>query len=141
MAIKIKSADDIAKKFATVTPGRSTEYAAGIDGTSEAEYQAKTVASEANWAQAVQAAIAAKLFSKGAAKGGPKWKRNASGKGVTNYSVGVAGAAEDYATGFAPYQAVIANLTLPPKGPKGSPANIERVRAVAVALRNKKVAG
>ncbi len=44
-----------------------------------------------------------------------------------------------YEEGFAPFRTTIANLTLPPRGPKGDPKNINRVSAVASALHKKKL--
>lgn len=139
MAIKIKSPSDIARKYAEVTPARSAQYEASIGDTNEAEFAQSAVAGEANWKVGVTDAIAKGTFGKNVGKAGAKWKRNALKKGPGNYAVGTAAATEDYAEGFAPYQAVISALTLPPKGPRGAPQNIERVRAIATALRAKKV--
>jgi hypothetical protein len=35
---------------------------------------------------------------------------------------------------------VIANTVLPPRGPKGDPRNLDRVKAITTALRAKKLA-
>ncbi len=59
--------------------------------------------------------------------------------GPGRYSEGVRAAEPEYRAGFAPYHAVIANTTLPPRGPKGSPENIDRVRAIAEALHDQKI--
>lgn len=139
MAIKVKSASEIAAKFARVTPGRTVDYSEGVAATSPQEYQAATVAAAPSYAQGVQAAIAEKRFEKGVGRAGDKWKKKAEDTGASRYGPGVAAAAGDYEQGFAPYAATIASLTLPPRGPAGSPQNIERVRAVATALRAKKV--
>ena len=141
MAIKIKSPSEIAEKFARVTPGRSADYQEGIASTSPSEFERATIAAESIYNQAITASIARKAFPKGVAGSGNKWQAKASGPGVGRFAQGTAEAAGDYATGFAPYQAVIAGITLPPRGPAGAPGNIERVRILADALRKKKVGG
>ena len=141
MALKIKSASEIAEKFARVTPGRSGDYQSGIAATSPDDYANATLAAAGSYAQGVQAAIAAKRFDKGVAAGKAKWKRKAEEVGTSRFASGVAAAAQDYEQGFAPYQQTLQSLTLPPRGPAGDPKNIERVRVVADALRRRKTGG
>ena len=138
MAIKIADVGRIAEKFARVTPGRAADYAAGIDATDPGAYAQAALAAAGAQAAGVQAAIARKAYDKAVAAAGPKWKAKASVKGARNYGPAVAEAGPDYAAGFAPYQAVIAGLTLPAKGPRGAPQNYDRVRFVGEALRKKK---
>ena len=134
--MKIKSLDTIAKKWQEVTPGRSAYYQEGTAGKGGA-WESGAKAGEANWKSGIAAASAAGLFGKGVSKaGGAKYE-----KGVARWPQGVGVAGDDYAKGFGPYQSVLAGLTLPPKGPKGSPANYARVQAIGTALRAKKMAG
>lgn len=72
------------------------------------------------------------------AAGDAKWKRNATTLGPSRFASGVANAQADYQSGFAPYHAVISGVTLPPRGAKGSPSNIDRVRAITEALHQAK---
>lgn len=141
MAIKIKSPAEIAAKFARVTPGRSSEYAEGIQATAPGAFETATIAAEPIYNQAIQQAIAQKRFSKGVAGSGPKWQAKALDLGPGRFASGTAAAADEYAKGFAPYAGVIAALTLPPRGPAGDPKNFERVRIIGEALRKKKVGG
>lgn len=141
MAIKVPSAAEIAAKFARVAPGRTDDYTKGIQGTSPQDFQTAALAGASSYAQGVQAAIAAKRFDKGVAQAGTRWQQKAVEKGTGRYASGVAGAAGDYETAFAPFQATIASTTLPARGAKGDPKNIERVRVIAEALRRKKVGG
>ena len=138
MAIKIADVGRIAEKFARVTPGRATDYAAGIDATDPGAYSQAATAAAGSYAAGVQASIARKGYDKGVAAAGPKWKAKASVKGARNYGPAVAEAGPDYAAGFAPYQATIAALTLPPKGPRGAPQNYMRVQVLGEALRKRK---
>ena len=141
MAIKIKSPAEIAAKFARVTPGRSAEYGEGIQATSPAAFESATIGAEQVYNQAVTQAIAQKRFVKGVQGSGSKWQAKASDLGPSRFATGVAGAAADYAQGFAPSAQVIASLTLPPRGPAGDPKNFERVRVIGEALHKKKVGG
>ena len=43
--------------------------------------------------------------------------------------------------GFQPYADTIRSTTLPPRFPKGDPRNLERTKAIATALFNKKQSG
>lgn len=141
MAIKIQSPAQIAAKFARVTPGRTDDYALGIQSTSPDAYESATIASEPIYNQAITQSIARKAFAAGVRGSGQRWLRKALDLGTARFASGAAAAAQDYAEGFAPFQAVIAALTLPPRGPAGDPKNIERVRVIADALRKRKLAG
>ena len=137
----IKSTEEIARKWSEVTPGRAGEYERGVAETT-VDWAAKTLASETRYKTAMTSAMARGAFGKGVTKAGTeKWKKNTIIKGPGRWASGVAGSKDAYAQGFAPYRQVIANTTLPERGPAGDPKNIERVRVLAVALHNKKVSG
>lgn len=139
--VQIASAADIAAKYARVTPGRSTDYANGVANPKKS-WSANTVAAEASWSQGVAQAATEKRFSKGVNKAGnEKWQRKSVDVGTTRWGPGVSAAQDDYASGIAPYVAVIQGITLPARGPKGDPRNIERVTRIAQALHAKKVSG
>jgi len=73
--------------------------------------------------------------------GDTKWKNNSVALGPTRFSTGVQNAKPSYQAGFQKYHGVIASTTLPPRGPKGSPENINRVATLAQNLHNAKVNG
>jgi hypothetical protein len=73
------------------------------------------------------------------AAGDSAWQSGAINKGVTRYGPGVQVAQPKFSAGFAKYQTVLVNLPLPPRFPKGSPQNVDRVNAVVTALRQAKV--
>lgn len=73
------------------------------------------------------------------AAGDTKWKSRAVAVGPSRFSQGVQAGKPSFQQGFAPYHGVIAGTTLPPRGPKGSPENLERVRAITEALHSAKV--
>ena len=101
-----------------------------------------TTKAAGNQAAGIQEAIREKRFEKGVAKAGDQtWQQGALTKGVARFGEGVQLAQQKYAANFAPYAQVIESTSLPPRYPKGDPRNIERVKVIATALRNKKVKG
>lgn len=141
MAIKIKSAAMIAKKWAEVTPQRARQWQEEITATPDADWADPTIAAAPNWEQGVATAAAQGLFPRGVEESRSKWKRKALAVGPARFGPGVRAAEADQAQGFAPYRETIAALTLSPKGPRGSPGNYERVREVGEALHAKRIGG
>ncbi len=140
MTILIKSATEIAAKFIAVTPGRVQQYTEGVQD-SAVDWEGPTLAAESNYEAGVTAAIGRKSFGKGVSRSGTsKWRAGAVGKGAQRWGPGVSASGTAYAEGFSPFRDVIANLNLPPRGPVGSPGNLERVAVVANALHARKIA-
>lgn len=130
----IKDLAVIASKFATVTPGRAAEYAAGVE-RSTVDWANATAAAEGNFEAGIQKAISAKAFSKGVkAAGSEKFKAGVRDKGSVRWGPGVSIAGPAYEKGYAPYHAAISSLTLPPRRPRRDPGNLARVAAIATAL-------
>lgn len=135
----IRSMDLIAKKWASVTPMRADDYAAGI-ANPRRSWSKATINAEDAYEEGVRKSIAAKTFGKGVARAGDeKWARKASTRGVANWGPGVAEAEGDYAAGFAPYRDAIANVKLPPRYARRDPRNLNRVKAIVDALIAKKL--
>lgn len=132
--VAIKPLDQIVKKWAEVTPGRSPYYEAGVRSPSK-DWQKETLASQSSYEAGVTQAISQKRFGKGVSRAGTaKWQRKASEVGVARYGAGVTAAKEDYSAGFTPYHGVISRVVLPDKGPRGSAQNYARVKAIGDAL-------
>lgn len=137
----IKSIDRISRKWAQVTPQRAQQYAEGVENPRRSWQQA-TLEAEDRQHAGVQAAIQNRSFAKGVERAGDaKWKRGATQKGPARWAEGVRVGQQDYAAGFAPYREAIANIQLPPRGPKGDPANYERVRIIGETLHQLKMGG
>jgi len=135
----IRSIDEIATKWAEVTPQRSGDYAAGIDNPRRSWMKA-TVESEKAYEDGVAKSIARKSFGKGVQKAGDeKWHRKAAVNGVRNWGPGVAEAKGDYATGFAPYRDAISQVKLSPRYARRDPRNLQRVKDIVDALVAKKM--
>lgn len=138
---KIRPIEEIAEKYARVTPQRSTDYAEGVKSP-KVDWRAATEAAAPAWEQGIQQAISNKTYEKGVRRAGTeKWQRKAIELGVPRWSAGVQAAKDDYLEGFRPYAEEIARIELPPRGPKGDPRNIDRVAKIAMALHAKKVKG
>lgn len=135
----IKPTSQIASKWARVTPQRAEDYRQGVQ-TPRVDWAQAAAGAEATWRDAVTAAAGRQAYSTGVrAAGTRKWQENAIAKGTGRFAEGVSLAADAYEAGFAPFRDVIERTTLPPRGPKGDPRNIERVRVIAQALRQAKV--
>lgn len=134
----IRSVDVIADKWASVTPMRTADYAAGV-ASPRRSWSAATKNAEKAYEDGVQKSIARKAFGKGVTKAGDeKWSRKASVNGVRNWGPGVQEAKGDYAAGFAPYHAAISACVLPPRYARRDPRNLARVKAIVDALIAKK---
>jgi hypothetical protein len=141
MGIATKDIGTIAAKWSQRAQAAGPDYTAGVKAPRN-DWAQNTSASAQSWAQGVQQAVTDGRFQSGVtAAGTAKWQTNAVSKGATRYPQGVAGAQTAYQNGFSPYLQVLQNLTLPPRGPKGSPNNNQRVVAVNQALHSKKVGG
>jgi len=137
---EIKSADEISKKWIRVASTRSEDYKSGVQ-TPRKDWADATLAATASWKTAIATASSRGSWEGGVTKAGTaKWKAGAVGKGTQRWAPGIAAGQDAYKSGFAPYQEVISRTTLPARGPKGDPGNIERVRVLADALHATKLA-
>jgi len=138
---KIRSIEEIAAKYARVTPARSADYEEGIKAP-KVDWRSQTEAAAGTWQEGIQKAITNKAFEKGVRKAGTeKWQKKALELGVPRWGPGVAAAKDEYQAGFAPYAQEIAAVVLPPRAPRGDPRNIERVSKIAMALHARKLRG
>lgn len=139
MAIRVKNVTELAKKFVTRAGSAGADYKSGVEAGA-ADWEANTAASEDTWAAGVQEAIGAKRFGSGVRKAGSKkYVERASVLGAQRYPQGIAAAEKTWADAVSPFLEVIKGLTLPPRRPKGSPENYQRVQVVGEALRAARV--
>jgi hypothetical protein len=137
----VKSSQDSADKWASRSAAAGGDYKKGVQQPKRSWAQATSDSQDA-WKEGVTAAASSGRFASGVnAAGDGKWQRKAATVGASRYSSGVQAGKGDYQAGFAPYKSVIEGVTLPPRGPKGSPSNYQRVQAVGEALHNAKVGG
>ena len=140
MAIKVKTAQEVAAKWAQVTPGRSQYYESGVKGAG-ADWESGALAAVANYKAAVSAGNIGSMYSGGVKKAGAaKYTRKAGDVGVGRFAQGITAGQVDMQSGIEPMLATIAGITLPARAPRGSESNLARVRAVATALNQKRLA-
>lgn len=136
---KIRSAAQIAAKWARVTPERAADYEEGVKNPKK-DWATETKAAEGAYKDGITKAIQQNRFGKGVEKAGTaKWQEGAVTKGVERFGPGVAGAADKYEKGFAPYRDVLEKLVLPQRYAKGDVRNYERGKVTGMALHDKKV--
>lgn len=136
--MQVKSAKSIAAKWARVTPDRIADYEDGVRNP-ERDWEKETLASEENYEAGIKDAISRKAFGKGVKKAGTAKQQSASIlKGIPRWPEGVRGAEDAMESGMEPVVKVLSALTLPKRYPTGDPRNIERVKAIQVALHKMK---
>jgi len=130
----IRSIERIAKKWAMVTPGRTSDYQAGIESPRK-DWETSTRAAEDSYQAGVTQAIAEKRFGKGVGKAGTeKWQQMSLQKGVMRWGPGVSMAESAYSAGYAPIRDAIERVTLPPRFARRDPRNLNRVKAIVDAV-------
>jgi len=139
MAIAMKSAKDVAAKWARVTSGRSTDFSDGVKAPRRS-WTAGANAAEGSYKEGVTKAANEGRFGKGVtAAGDSKWQKKTVSVGVSRWAPGVAVAQGDMEAGFAPYVDVISKIDLNPRYPKGDPRNFDRVKQIGEALNKKRI--
>lgn len=134
----VKSAKDIAAKWARVTPDRIEDYEHGVRYPLN-DWEKQTLAAEENYEAGIRDAITRKAFGKGVKKAGTAKQQSACIiKGIPRWPEGVRGAEEAMESGMGPVVDVLSKLVLPKRYPTGDPRNIERVKAIQVALHKLK---
>jgi len=138
--ITVKSAAEIANKWAEVTPARAGYYESEAPAAG-AEWEANTVAAGGTYKAGISVAGIEKRFVGGVKRAGAaKFARKVKDVGVARYAPGVAAAKADMASGIADYVAVLDGLEIPDRGPRGSVANYAIVQKVGEALHKKRLA-
>jgi len=140
VAIKVKTAEEVARKWAEVTPQRAAYYEAGAKGAGS-QWEANTAAAASAYRSAVTSPNIEAMFRGGVKRAGAaKYERKVTDVGAARYGPGVAAAQDDMKAGVEPMLATIAGLTLSARAPRGSDANYRRVQEVGTALHKKRLA-
>ncbi len=131
---KVRPISDVSGKWNRRASSAGPEYEAGIRNPA-GDWAASAVAAKGAWQQGVTAAASRDAFAKGvAAKGNAHWQQRAIEKGPARFAQGVVVGQGDYEKGFAPYLEAISRVDLPPRGPAGSEANLQRMTGIPRAL-------
>ena len=140
MAVKIASAADIASKWGEVTPGRQKYYESNTPAAAS-DWETNTIKASKTYQAAVTAGDIGARHAGGVKKAGAaKFARKVVAVGVNRFGEGVRAGVQDMQDGFDPFVSVISGLTLKPRGPRGDPGNLDRVRQVAEALTKRRLA-
>lgn len=135
----VKSRERTKAKWARVTSGAGEEYREGVTNPKK-DWAKETSNANAAYKAGIAASVAADSFKKGVERAGTSaWQKGAIEKGPDRFAQGVALAEEKYADGFEPYRKVIESTTLPPRGRRGDPNNMQRSIQMAKALHEKRV--
>jgi len=141
MALTLKPIADVASKWAKRAGAAAPDYEAGIRNPKR-DWAASTRESEAAYQAGVQDAISRGAFGRGVSKvGTEKWSRKALAVGPGRYPQGVTAGVTDFQSEFGPYRDALERISLPARGRRGDPQNIERVRTIADALHTMKASG
>ena len=134
----VRDAASSAAKWSRNAGGAGQSYAEGVQAPRRDWAQA-TVQAKGSYNAGLAESQGKNRWEKGVTKAGTgKQKERSLTVGVSRFSQGVAAAVDQYQAGVTPYLEVIRSVTLPARGPKGAPQNIQRVSAIATALRAKK---
>lgn len=137
----MKTASQSVNKWANRAGASVNDYEAGARSTSK-DQAAAAIAAKGNYAAGLQQSLAKGSYEKGLSRSGKSgWLNGVVQKGVTNFGTGVSAAtsAEKYASNSGKYDSARNAAASVARGPKGSPQNLQRVAAVANALRAAKV--
>lgn len=138
-SIPVISASAAAEKWARRASTATQDYTNGVQNPSM-DWATATKSAEDNYKTSVIAAANAGRFGKGVtAAGSEKQKKAAVEKGGARWAPGIAASQDAFATGIQKVLTVISGLTLPPRGIKGDPRNLQRVTIIANALHAMKV--
>lgn len=138
--IVVKPSADIAKKWADVTPGRSSFYEAEASKAG-AQWESGATGAAGNFKSAVAAGDIGTRYSGGVKKtGGAKFERKVKDVGVSRFGPGVTAAQADMQAGFDPMVAVLAATEIPDRAPRGSAQNYGIVQKVGDPLHKKRLA-
>lgn len=135
----MKSAQEVAQKYANRSASASGDYVDGAKKTSK-DQSARAIASKEIYKQSLQESFTSDRYAKGLQKAGTqKWKEGVERKGQSRYAEGVSAGVNDYVTESSQYDSARSAADNMPRGLKGSAQNLNRVKAVVDALRAKKV--
>lgn len=139
MPVRVRDLARAAQRFEQGAAARQTDYVEGaVENTTWAP---NTAAAAPAYNAGVQEAIAAGRFARGVQRAGQSaYQNGVRTRGAARYAQGIAGSGPAWQAGFAPYAQAIAAQTLPPRGPRRSQANVQRMLAnlqtiVATAAR------
>ena len=132
------SPQEAAKRLASAGFNFADRYQSGV-ANKGSEWQRGASGAADNYKAGGQKSLAENAFSKGVQRAGAnRYDEGVRTKGVNNWPTGMQLAENRYAEGVAPF-AGLWDAALPtPRGPKGSPANLQRMTANVARFQSAK---
>ena len=135
----VRSIADIATKWADRAATAAPYYESGVTAPLK-DWATGAKAGQKAYDAAMADPKTRALRTKGIDRvGSEKWSRKAKAVGPARFREGVGVAEPDYSSGFGPYRDEIERITLPARGPRGDPKNLDRVKAIMTALHKKRI--
>jgi hypothetical protein len=132
---KTKGVANVVDKWQRRAAVAGPDYMAGIDNP-RVPWDQAAKAAEGNYKAGVTAAANAGRFGQGIARvGAQAWSEGAKKKGTGRFAEGVSLSGGKFQDRINTVLTTIEGITLPPRGPKGSPQNLNRVAPIGAALR------
>jgi len=137
--VDVPSTSDAGSKYSRRAAQAGGDYTSGVESSSDQEQEQATLNAEGRWEQGIQESIQEGSWSRGVSESPKSWQENALELGPARYTSGVQQAEGTYAQSVEPFFNTLENLTLSARGPRGSPENFDRSRAVGQALNEERV--
>jgi len=131
-AISIRDVGSLSQKFVRRGQAAVDDWKTGVQQTTKSQ-SGEAIAAAGRWQQALQGdAVLTRFKSKLTAAGDGKWRDNAVTKGATQgrFAGGIGAAGPAWAAGVTPIFDALRALSLPDRGLKRSPQNLDRARIV-----------
>lgn len=130
----IKPLEQSGSRWSRRAASAAPDYQAGVQAPRRDWATASAEANAIYQAAVTQAASQGRYAAGVKRVGSQKWQQAAAQKGPGRFAEGVSIAVDEWQKGFSPYHQAISAVSLPARGPKGSPQNIQRVAAIATTL-------
>lgn len=137
----MKTANDAVAKWQTRAGSASQDFAEGAQSTDKDQAQ-RAIAAKEVYKTALTESFGRDAYAKGLGRSGKQgWLQGIQQKGAQNFSTGVSSnlARDKYVTNSSKFDAARKAADSLPRGARGSASNLQRVTAVANALRAVKV--
>ena len=137
--VDVKPINDVVTKWETRSGGATQDYTKGAVAAAN-KYATEAGAAAPNYQAGVTASFGRNAYQTGVQKAGAaKYSMGVTKKGGARYAGGITAGKESFSQGMTGVLSTLQGVTLPARGPRGSPGNIQRVAAIASALRAAKV--
>ena len=133
--VDVKPLDQIVSKWANNAGAATNYYTTGAVAAAN-KWATDAASAGQAYQSGVQAAISRNAFQNGVQKAGAqKYSSGVQTKGSTRYAGGITAGKSSFQSGMQGVIGVLQGLSLPPRGARGDPANLQRVAAIDQALR------